>query len=69
VIDQVLGWTATVLFTSIYFPVIGKHYKRMLLVGLAGNIIALCYATLINQQPLQVKYLIAIICILGFLRR
>jgi hypothetical protein len=68
-IDQVLGWVATILFTSIYFPVIGKHYKRMLVVGLVGNIIALAYAVLISQPPLQFKYLIAIACILGFIKR
>lgn len=66
-IDQIFGWIATVLFTSIYFPVIGKYYKRMLVVGLIGNIIALCYALMIDQQPLQVKYAIAIMFIVGFL--
>jgi hypothetical protein len=68
VIDQILGWTATVLFTSIYFPAIGKHYQRMLTVALIANLIALCYATLIAQPPLQAKYLVAIVCILVFKR-
>jgi hypothetical protein len=67
--DQWLGWIATALFTAIYFPAIGKHYKRMLVVSLVGNIIALCYATMINQPPLQFKYTIAIVCILGFIKR
>lgn len=63
-IDQILGWMATLIFTSIYFPVIGKHYKRLLAVSFFGNCIAICYATLIGQRPLQVKYGLALICII-----
>lgn len=62
-IDQILGWIATTIFTSIYAPVIGKHYERLLLVSFIGNCVAICYATLIGQRPLQVKYGIALICI------
>ena len=67
-IDQWLGWIATIMFTAIYFPAIGKHYQRMLMVALIANLIALCYATLIGQAPLQAKYLVAIVCILVFKR-
>jgi uncharacterized membrane protein len=67
-VDQWLGWIATILFTAIYFPAIGKYYQRMLAVALIANLIAICYATLIAQPPLQIKYLIAIICILVFKR-
>jgi hypothetical protein len=67
-VEQILGWIATAMFTTIYFPAIGKHYQRMLMVALVANIIALCYATLISQPPLQTKYIIAIICILVFKR-
>ena len=67
-IDQWLGWIATVMFTTIYFPAIGKHYQRMLAVALVANIIALCYSIMIKQPPLQFKYIIAIACILVFKR-
>jgi hypothetical protein len=67
-VDQWLGWLATILFTAIYFPAIGKRYQRMLMVALIANLIALGYATMIGQSPLQVKYLIAIVFILVFKR-
>jgi MtN3 and saliva related transmembrane protein len=65
-----LGWTATILFTICYIPQIIKTYKtrtvdglsfRLLFISFIANIIAFCYATLIKQPPLQIKY------ILGFL--
>ena len=69
---QVLGWTATTLFSLCYVPQIMKTIKtntvdglsfRLLLISFIANIIALCYATLIHQPPLQIKYTLA----MGFL--
>jgi len=68
--DQVLGWTATTLFTICYIPQILKTYRtgvidglsfRLLLIQFIANIVALCYATLIKQPPLQLKYTLAMI--------
>ena len=67
---DILGWTATTLFTVCYIPQIMKTYRtktvdglsfRLLLISFVANIIALCYATLIKQRPLQVKYTLAMI--------
>ena len=66
--DQVLGWTATILFTICYIPQMIKTHRTktvdglsfgLLLISFIANIIALCYATLINQRPLQIKYVLA----------
>ncbi|MBI4432077.1 MAG: PQ-loop repeat-containing protein [Candidatus Omnitrophica bacterium] len=78
---DILGWTATVLFTACYWPQIMKTIKtktvaglsfRLLLISFIGNIIALWYALLIDQRPLQVKYVLALIflaaCIAMYLR-
>ena len=65
-----LGWIATTLFTICYIPQIIKTHKTKTVEGLSflllfiqfiGNIIALWYATLISQPPLQVKYTLALI--------
>lgn len=79
--DQILGWTATVLFTVCYIPQMMKTYRtrtidglsfRLLLISFAANIVALCYATLIKQPPLQIKYTLAMVflsgCIYFYLR-
>lgn len=71
-LSQVLGWTATTLFTGMFIPQIYKTWKTkkvedislpMFLTGFVANIIAFCYATLIHQQPLQIKYTLALIAI------
>ena len=65
---QILGWIATVLFTACFIPQIIKTYKTNTVDGLSflflfisflANIIALSYATLISQPPLQAKYILA----------
>jgi uncharacterized protein with PQ loop repeat len=70
--DQVLGWTATVLFTVCYIPQIIRTLRSgtvnglsvwMFLIMVAANIVALVYAILIDQPALIVKYTLA----LGFL--
>ena len=76
-----LGWIATFLFTVCYIPQIIKTSRTKTVAGLSlslfllqfiGNIIALWYALLIQQRPLQVKYLLALIflaiCIIVYLR-
>ena len=69
-LSQIVGWIATFLFTICYIPQIIKTYKTKTVEGLSfwllllqfmGNIIALWYATLIAQTPLQVKYVLALI--------
>jgi MtN3 and saliva related transmembrane protein len=78
---DILGWSATILFTVCYIPQMLKTYKtktidglsfRLLFISFVANIIALCYATLIKQRPLQVKYILAMIflgvCIYLYLR-
>ena len=76
-----LGWTATTLFTACYLPQIMKTYRTKTIEGLSfgllfisciANIVALFYATLIHQRPLQVKYSLALIflsvCLFLYLR-
>ena len=66
----ILGWIATFLFTICYIPQIIKTAKTQTVDGLSflllfiqfvGNIVALWYATLISQKPLQVKYVLALV--------
>ncbi len=65
-----LGWIATVLFTVCYIPQIVKTLKTkttdglsvwLLIIAFIANVDALCYATLIHQKPLQVKYSLALV--------
>lgn len=65
-----LGWIATFLFTICYVPQIIKTLKTKKIDGLSfwlffiqfiANIIALWYATLIAQPPLQIKYALGIV--------
>lgn len=65
---QILGWTATFLFTVCYIPQIIKTLTTrtvdglsfwLLFLQLVANVVALVYATLIAQAPLQVKYVLA----------
>jgi|SRR3989344_1968344 len=67
---QTLGWIATVLFTVCYIPQITKTYRSKTIDGLSfwllfisfiANIVALIYATMIEQPPLQIKYSLALI--------
>lgn len=69
-LTNILGWTATTLFTVCYIPQILKTYRtrtveglsfRLLFISFVANIVALCYATLIGQPPLQVKYILALL--------
>jgi uncharacterized protein with PQ loop repeat len=71
---DILGWTATTLFTICYIPQMIKTYKtktidglsfRLLFISFVANIVALCYATLIKQRPLQVKYILAMVFLGG----
>lgn len=78
---SILGWIATVLFTVCYVPQIMKTLRtktvdglsfRLLFISFLANIIAFVYATLIEQPPLQIKYIFAlmflIICLYLYLR-
>ncbi|MEK7084477.1 MAG: adenylyl-sulfate kinase [Patescibacteria group bacterium] len=78
---EILGWIATFLFTVCYIPQIVKTAQTKTVEGLSflllfisfiANIIALGYATLIKQPPLQIKYSLAllflIICIGLYIR-
>ncbi len=67
-LTNILGWTATVLFTICYIPQMMKTYRtktidglsfRLLFISFVANIVAFCYATLIKQPPLQIKYTLA----------
>lgn len=67
---QSLGWIATFLFTICYIPQIMKTLKTQTIDGVSlslfiimfiANIIALWYAFLIDQRPLQIKYSLALI--------
>ena len=69
-ITQLLGWTATILFSIMLIPQIFKTIKSKEIKGvslllfityLIANIIALIYAYLIAEQPLIIKYFIGII--------
>lgn len=70
ILGQVLGWAATFLFSVALVPQIIKTAKTKTVVGVSGwefiinliaNIIALCYAILITQGPLIIKYVIALV--------
>lgn len=80
-LSQILGYTATFLFSITYIPQIIKTIKTKSIEGLSflflfipfiANIIALWYATLIKQVPLQIKYSIALVflsvCIYFYLK-
>lgn len=67
--DQILGFIATLLFSIMYIPQIYVTWKTgsiknvsfsMFLIGFIANIVALVYASLIHQLPLQIKYIIAL---------
>lgn len=67
---QILGWVATILFSIMIIPQMIKTIKSkdtrgvsllLFIIFLIANIIALIYAFLIYQEPLIIKYTIAII--------
>ncbi|HLC50085.1 MAG TPA: PQ-loop repeat-containing protein [Candidatus Nanoarchaeia archaeon] len=67
---QTLGWIATFLFSVMIIPQIIKTLKMkdtsgvsllLFIIYLVANAVALTYALMINQMPLIVKYVIAII--------
>ena len=67
---QLLGWTATFLFSIMIIPQMIRTIKSkdtsgvsllMFIIFLIANIIALTYALLIQQFPLIIKYIIALI--------
>lgn len=73
---QILGWMATFLFSIMIIPQIIKTIKLkdtkgvsllLFIIFLIANIIALIYATMINQAPLMIKYIIAIITTLFYI--
>lgn len=68
--SQILGWTATFLFSMMVIPQIIKTIKSkdtkgvsifLFIIYLIANIIALTYAFMISQTPLKIKYTIGII--------
>lgn len=68
-IAQILGWIATMLFTLCYVPQIIRMLRQnsvegvsflFLAIPLFGNIIALIYASMIDQNPLILKYILGI---------
>ena|SRR3989338_3666206 len=80
-IATILGWIATLLFTICFIPQIAKTVKTKTVDGLSflflfisfiANIIALVYATLIKQAPLQIKYIFAMaflaVCLFLYIR-
>lgn len=67
--SQILGWIATSLFTIGYIPQFITMYRQrsvsglsfwLLFINLVANIVALTYASMIGQLPLQIKYVAAI---------
>jgi MtN3 and saliva related transmembrane protein len=69
-LSQILGWTATILFSIMIIPQIMKTIKLkdtkgvsllLFIIFLIANVIALVYAMIINQSPLVIKYTVAIV--------
>lgn len=69
-ISQILGWTATILFSSMLVPQMVKTLKSkntegvsilLFIIYLIANIIAIIYAFTISQYPLIIKYQFGII--------
>ncbi len=67
---QILGWTATFLFSVMIIPQMIKTIKTkdtrgvsllLFIIFLIANTIALVYAFRISQTPLIIKYIIALI--------
>jgi len=69
-LEQVLGWTATIMFTVKTIPQIVKTLRTRSVEGVSlwlfflnftANLVALWYASLITQPALQVKYTLDLI--------
>ena len=69
-LSQILGWIATFLFSIMIIPQMMKTIRTkdtsgvsllLFIIYFVANIIALTYAFLINQTPLIIKYVIALI--------
>ena len=69
-LTQILGWTATFLFSIMIIPQMIRTVKSkdtsgvsllMFIIFMVANIIALTYALLIHQFPLIIKYIIALV--------
>jgi uncharacterized protein with PQ loop repeat len=74
--DQFLGWTATIMFTACYIPQMVKTIQSgtvdglsvsLFVIQLAANLVALAYAILIAQPALVVKYALAIVMLMAVL--
>ena len=74
-VEQVLGWIATVIFSFMLVPQIVKTVRTRSLEGvsigthgmyLLGNVVAIVYAGMIFQWPLIIKYALAIVSALVF---
>ena len=68
-LSQILGWIATILFSTMIIPQMIKTIKSkstdgvslmLFVIYLTANIVALFYALLIDQAPLMIKYSIGI---------
>ncbi len=75
-LSQILGWTATILFSLMLVPQILKTIKTrstdgvslfLFIICLVANVIALIYALLIYQEPLIFKYTLAIMITLFYI--
>lgn len=75
-IAQILGWTATTLFSLMLIPQIIKTIRLkdargvsliFFIVYLIANIIALVYAFMIQQYPLKIKYSLGILTSLFYI--
>jgi len=74
--SQILGWIATFLFSIMIIPQMIKTIRSrdtrgvslmLFIIFLIANIIALTYAMLINQSPLIIKYVIAIVTTITYI--
>jgi MtN3 and saliva related transmembrane protein len=75
-VSQILGWTATFLFSVMIIPQMIKTIRSkdtsgvsllLFIIFLVANMVALVYANLIGQRPLIIKYTIAIITTIIYL--
>ncbi len=75
-LTQLLGWTATFLFSIMIIPQMIRTIKSkdtkgvsllMFIIFLIANIIALVYASRIHQSPLIIKYILAIITTITYI--
>jgi uncharacterized protein with PQ loop repeat len=67
---MILGWIATTIFSMAIVFQINKTIRTkttdgvsamLFVANLVGNVVALVYATMIGQPPLQIKYIIGLI--------